>query len=162
MFMSRITTYTLALVAAVLVIPPSLLADTTPSLRVQIEDTVINLDLQQLDALPQTEFTTTTIWTDDEVHFSGVTLHDLLEHIEASGTQVKLTAVNDYASTLSIQDVTPHAPLIATRLDGETMSVREKGPFWVIYPFDSGAEYRTEINFTRSVWQLVSMTILDE
>jgi hypothetical protein len=34
------------------------------------------------------------------------------------------------------------------------MSLREKGPLWIIYPFDSSPEYQTELTYSRSIWQL--------
>jgi hypothetical protein len=34
------------------------------------------------------------------------------------------------------------------------MSLREKGPLWIIYPFDSSPEYQTELIYSRSIWQL--------
>jgi hypothetical protein len=34
------------------------------------------------------------------------------------------------------------------------MSLREKGPLWVIYPYDSDPAYRTEETYSRSIWQL--------
>jgi hypothetical protein len=39
-------------------------------------------------------------------------------------------------------------------MDGKTMSVRDKGPLWIIYPYDSSADYRTEVVYSRSIWQL--------
>jgi len=34
------------------------------------------------------------------------------------------------------------------------MPVREKGPLWIIYPFDATNAYRTESHYARSIWQL--------
>ena len=40
------------------------------------------------------------------------------------------------------------------------MSVRDKGPVWVLYPFDAGAEYRTDLIYERSIWQLDRIDVL--
>ena len=40
------------------------------------------------------------------------------------------------------------------------MSVREKGPIWVIYPYDHDADYRTDTIFSRSIWQLDRIDVL--
>jgi len=40
------------------------------------------------------------------------------------------------------------------------MSVREKGPLWVIYPYDSDAKFRTEVIYSRSIWQLDRLAIV--
>ncbi len=161
MLLSRITTLTLALVAALIIIPLSLAADNLHSLRVQTTNIDFSLDLEELDAMPQTEFSTSTIWTDEIVHFSGVTLFDLLNNFDIEGTEIEFVAVNDYIATIPFAEITPEAPLIATRMNGATMSVRNKGPFWVVYPYDAAMIYRTEVNFTRSVWQLSALNISD-
>lgn len=35
------------------------------------------------------------------------------------------------------------------------MSVRDKGPLWVIYPYDSDPALQSEVTYARSIWQLV-------
>ena len=42
------------------------------------------------------------------------------------------------------------------------MSVREKGPLWVIYPFDSDPEYQTEVIYSRSIWQLDRIVVEED
>jgi len=39
------------------------------------------------------------------------------------------------------------------------MSVRDKGPLFVIYPFDSKAELKSEQYYSRAAWQVRSITI---
>jgi hypothetical protein len=39
------------------------------------------------------------------------------------------------------------------------MSVRDKGPLWLIYPYDSKAEYQSETIYSRSIWQLVKIDL---
>ncbi|MDP5360810.1 MAG: oxidoreductase, partial [Paracoccaceae bacterium] len=29
-----------------------------------------------------------------------------------------------------------------------------KGPLWVVYPYDMSADYRSEVIYYRSIWQL--------
>ncbi|MDJ0993141.1 MAG: oxidoreductase [Dinoroseobacter sp.] len=121
----------------------------------------IQLSLEDLDAMEQTEFTTTTIWTDGSNRFSGVSVLSLLQSVDAEGTTLQMSALNDYSVEMPLADLEDGAPILATRMDGETMSVREKGPYWIIYPFDRGARYQTESNFARSVWQLKQLKVLD-
>jgi hypothetical protein len=39
------------------------------------------------------------------------------------------------------------------------MSVRDKGPLWLVYPYDSAAKYQSEVVFSRSIWQLNRLEI---
>ena len=40
------------------------------------------------------------------------------------------------------------------------MTVRDKGPFWIIYPFDSNPDYQSEVIYSRSIWQLNRLEVL--
>lgn len=121
----------------------------------------IELSIEALDLLEQVEFKTTTIWTDGEVTFSGVPLKVLLNHFEANGETVEMTALNDYAVTMPFADLEDNAPIVATRMNGELMSVRDKGPYWVVYPYDRDAKYQNETVYSRSIWQLNRLKVMD-
>ena len=112
------------------------------------------LDRGLLDSLPQHEFTTSTIWTEGTATYSGVLLRDLLAAAGASGGTVELIALNDYTITMPAADAKADGPLLAYLADGNPMSRRDKGPVWLIYPFDDVASYRTEQTYARSIWQL--------
>lgn len=118
-------------------------------------------DLAMLDALPQETFTTTTIWTDGALTFSGPPLAAVLQAAGADGTRIVARALNDYAVDIPAAEIGSRFPILATRINGETFGVRDKGPIWIIYPFDSETEWRTEVNFGRSVWQLAALTMAD-
>jgi hypothetical protein len=40
------------------------------------------------------------------------------------------------------------------------MSVREKGPLFVMYPFDEQPALRTSVYFGRCIWQLKAIEVL--
>jgi hypothetical protein len=50
--------------------------------------------------------------------------------------------------------------MLALERDGAPMSVRDKGPIWVIYPYDSGSEWRSEQVFSRSIWHLNRIEVM--
>ncbi|MGC5198358.1 hypothetical protein [Aphanothece microscopica] len=118
-------------------------------------------DLAMLDALPQEAFTTTTIWTDGALAFSGPSLAVVLEAAGASGTRLVARAVNDYSVEIPLAEIDGRYPILATRINGQTFGVRDKGPIWIVYPYDAGAAWRTEVNFGRSVWQLAVLTLVE-
>lgn len=111
-------------------------------------------DMAMLRALPVSSFETSTIWTEGVKEFSGVSLYDFLEAIGAGGTSLQAIALNDYAVEIPISDARNGGPIIAYEIDGKPMSVREKGPLWIVYPYDADAGYRTETIYSRSIWQL--------
>lgn len=123
--------------------------------------TVTQYSLDDLRAIDATEFETTTIWTDGPQTFTGVSLHVLLESIGAEGSALAATAINDYAIEIPVTDAIPGGPIIAYERNGATMSVRDKGPLWIVYPYDSNPEYQSEVTYSRSIWQLDRLELLD-
>jgi hypothetical protein len=117
-------------------------------------DASAQFDLEMLEALAATTIETSTIWTDGVHSFQGVSLAVLSERLGISGTNLRALAVNDYAVEIPLSDAVENGPIIAYKMDGKTMSVRDKGPLWIIYPYDSSADYRTEVVYSRSIWQL--------
>ena len=122
-------------------------------------DGVAELDRELLDALPQHSFATSTIWTEGVTEYQGVLLSDLLVALGASGQTIKATAINDYQIEIPVAELAADGPLLAYLADGEPMSVREKGPIWVIYPYDAVPAYRSEQTYARSIWQLTRLAI---
>ena len=121
----------------------------------------IQLNLEELDALAQIEFTTNTIWLNGETHFSGVSLKALLRQFAIKGNKIEMTALDGYAVSMPIADLEDNAPIISTRLNGKIIPIRENGPYWVVFPYDSDKKYQTEINFARSIWQLKHIRVMD-
>lgn len=116
-------------------------------------------DLEMLDALPQHITKATTPWYDGEHEFSGVVIGDLLHTLGAKGDSLTVTALNDYSAEIPLADLEQYPVILATRVDGEELSVRDKGPLFVIYPFDQDSTLYNEVIFGRSVWQVASLTV---
>lgn len=111
-------------------------------------------DLAMLEAFDAVEIETTTIWTDGMQTFVGVELDDLLAAVGAEGASLRAIAHNDYAVDIPVSDAIDGGPIVAYLRNGAAMSLREKGPLWVIYPFDRSPDYQSELIYSRSIWQL--------
>lgn len=116
-------------------------------------------DLDMLRSLPTTTFSTTTIWTRGVSEYTGVSLYDLLEALVADGANIHAVALNEYAVDIPASDAVEGGPIIAYEMDGKTMRIRDKGPLWIIYPFDDVPEYKSEVVYSRSIWQLKRLEI---
>ncbi len=119
----------------------------------------IALTLGALDAMEQEQFTTTTIWSEGDSTFSGVPLKALLASLGVVSGTVEAIALNDYSVSIPVDELEDDVPIVATRTNGATMSVREKGPFWIVYPYDRDARFRSETAYSRSIWQLNRLSI---
>lgn len=129
------------------------LADQT-LLTVTGPDGARSYDLAALEALETVQFATATIWTEGTPEFTGVPLMTLLEDAGIAEGTVMATAINDYAVQIPVDEITAEYPVVAYRVDGQTMSVRDKGPLWVVYPYDANPDLQSEIAYSRSIWQL--------
>jgi len=119
-----------------------------------------SFDLTLLQQLPQTSFSTKTPWYAQPRKFSGVLLRDLLAGVGAApGATIKAVALNDYRVDIPADDAARHGALLAYLLDDQPMSVREKGPLVIIYPFDDKPELRDAVHYSRAIWQLRSLEI---
>ncbi|MBA85574.1 molybdopterin-dependent oxidoreductase [Thalassobius sp. S69A] len=118
-------------------------------------------DMAMLRALPAQEITTSTIWTAGDQTFVGVALKDLAQAVGAEGAILRSYAINDYSVDIPASDAIEGGPIIAYQLNGAAMSVRDKGPLWIVYPYDSASSYRTEVIYSRSIWQLDRIQITD-
>ena len=116
-------------------------------------------DLPMLDALPQGRFQGETPWTKGITVFTGPLGSAILDAVGASGTVMRVAALNDYSADVPVADFREHPVILATRHDGALMSVRDQGPLWVIYPMDREPALRIESTYTRSVWQVTAIDI---
>ena len=114
----------------------------------------LTFDREALMALPVTTIETSTIWTEGTHSFTGVALSDLMNLLGVDGGTLLATAINDYTVEIPVSDAVEGGPIVAYLMDGAEMQVRDKGPLWIVYPYDANADYRSEVIYARSIWQL--------
>lgn len=124
-------------------------------------DDVARFDRDMLQALSAATVTTGTIWTEGMVQFTGVRLKTLLDAVGVTDGTLDATAINDYAVEIPVSDAVEDGPIIAYEMNGAPMSVRDKGPLWIVYPYDDDPDYRTEVIYSRSIWQLDRIIVRD-
>lgn len=118
-----------------------------------------DFDMAMLNKLPGRVTTTKTPWYDTAQTFAGPLGASLLNAVGASGTMLRVTALNDYVSEIPIADFKDYPVILATTLGGQEMSVRDKGPIFVIYPFDEQPSFNNETYYGRSAWQVKSIEV---
>lgn len=123
------------------------------------EGDVAQLDREMLEALGTVKVQTKTPWYENPVVFEGVPMKALMEYVGAEGSEVTLTALNDYQSTVPMEDFDKFNTILAMKRDGEVMPIREKGPLWLIYPYDTDPELHTDKYYSRSVWQVKALQV---
>lgn len=123
------------------------------------DGSVARFDREQLENLGVSTVRTDTPWYDDTVTFEGVLAEKLLDHVGATGQVVVATALNQYQAEIPLSDFLKKGVLLALKADGDYLAIRDKGPIFIIYPFDSDSSLRNETHFARSVWQVKELKI---
>lgn len=149
---------TIAFLAAFALAAPALAQD-VPSVTISSDAGSVTLDRNELEALGLVSINTKTPWNEGEVHFEGVPLTVLLEKANASGETAVVVALNDYSVDVPTSDFTEFGAILAIKRDGEYMPVDDKGPFFVIYPFDSNPILQGQPYYGRAVWQVKEIVV---
>ena len=119
-------------------------------------------DMAALARMKQRTIRTATPWYDRPHEFTGPLLREVLS---AAGVpagargSARFAALNDYKVEIPLEDAREHDVVVARLLDGQPMSAREKGPLFVIYPFDEKPGLRTAVYYSRCIWQLKSIEL---
>lgn len=124
------------------------------SIGVTNKDGAAQFDRAMLEALGPVSFETTTPWYSGPVTFEGVPLAKVLKAVEAKGKTLVAVALNNYSAELPVEDAMKYNVILALKRNGEYMSVRDKGPLFIVYPYDSVPELKNQKFYSRSVWQL--------
>lgn len=111
--------------------------------------------LEDLERLGTTSFVSKNNWMEGTHKFEGVPFQKFLDAVGADGEKLQAVALNEYSAEIPMDAVKDKPALLVTRIDGETISVREKGPVWILYPqTDDHPEYRNPPFTHYMVWQL--------
>jgi hypothetical protein len=125
--------------------------------RISIANTPENtalFDREMLEQMGVTKVQTSTPWTDGQPVFEGVLMRELLKRVGASGHTITAVALNDYKVKLPISDFEKYPIILAYKMDGQVLKVRDKGPLWIIYPQDEFSELRDKSVHQKWIWQI--------
>ena len=123
------------------------------------EDGKAVFDIASLEKLGSVSFQTTSPWYNGRTTFTGISLQKLMDYVGANGSVVKVTALNDYTTVIPLSDFKKYNVILALKINGEYMRIRDKGPLFIVYPYDSIPELNNQIFYSRSAWQVSSMKI---
>lgn len=112
-----------------------------------------------LAAMPRHVIETGTPWQDGRSRFEGVRMSDFLRAMGLDKGAVMITGLDGYAAEFPVEEADRYDVILADRRDGKELSIRDRGPLFVIYNFDAEKGRIGEAQHNRSVWQVVSMRV---
>lgn len=133
--------------------------DTILSVTGNVTGGEINLTLAQIEDMGRASIVTTTPWHDGPTTFEGVPMARFLEAVGAQGTTAYVHALNDFSIDIPLSDLTRFDAIMAFKTDGKYMEIADKGPLFIVFPYDDVSEVRNELFYARSVWQIHSIEI---
>jgi len=120
---------------------------------------VASLPAEFFKQLPQHSFVTKTPWYKKPVQFTGPLLRDVLAAVKVKGRVIHAVALDDYQVSIPFSDAEKFDVILAHTMDGENLTPKNKGPLFVVYPYDSKPELQTVRFYERSIWQLKALRL---
>ncbi len=116
-------------------------------------------DRAMLEALGVETVVTHTAWTTGPQTFEGVPVKAVLEAVGAEGTTAHCVALNDYTVDVPLSEFSEYPALMALKMNGSYIRVRDKGPVWIVFPVDDFPELDRPEIWRHWIWQLKRMEI---
>jgi hypothetical protein len=123
------------------------------------KDGTAQFDRAMLEGLGMVSFETMTPWYKEPVKFEGVPLAKLMDAVGAKGEKLVAVALNDYNTEIPLEDFTKYNVILAIKRNGEYMSVRDKGPLFIVYDFDGNPDLKSQKFYSRSAWQVARFEV---
>jgi hypothetical protein len=119
------------------------------------------LDLATIEQMGVVRYLVHDPWLDEDLEFSGVLLSTFLDVLGASpeAQAVHFVAIDDYAVDITVEDIRRWPILLATRTNGAPMSLEDKGPTRVIFPYDQVAEIDQLLYKDLWIWQIAEIEV---
>ncbi|MBB5017505.1 hypothetical protein HNQ59_000774 [Chitinivorax tropicus] len=114
-------------------------------------------DDRQLESMPQTGIQTYTQWNPDDVHYEGPKLSHFLKLRHANS--VTVIAANGYVSSLPLADIERYQPILALSGNGRKLTIKEKGPYLIMFPYRQHSELRRVSRENLFVWYVKKIIV---
>ena len=79
--------------------------------------------------------------------------------LNADATTLKGKSLNDYPIEVSIADAREWPTIVAVKLDGKYMSVRDKGPLWLVDLRHMRAQFGNDKFNACWIWQIATIEV---
>jgi hypothetical protein len=119
----------------------------------------VTLTMEQIAALPQRELKEQPTSFPEPLTFKGPNLAEVLKLAGATGSDLTLSAADDYKVDISAKDIADFNPILAIEKNGARMAPDDFGPFFVMWPFKEKPEIDNETYQAKAIWQVVKIEV---
>lgn len=89
----------------------------------------------------------------------GPLIREIFAAAGITGTKITARALDGYELDIPMEDVQNYDVVAAVEVDGKPLSVRDRGPAWIVYPTVDHPELKDALYEARSVWQLKELIV---
>jgi hypothetical protein len=116
----------------------------------------LEFDRDTLERIGLIRYTSRNHWYDQPVTYEGVPGSALLAvvGVPPGATRLRARALNDYVVHIPLADFRDWPVMFALKLDGQYLTVKDKGPIWVVYPNHLDPHLGGMSYQGRWIWQL--------
>lgn len=113
-----------------------------------------------LEAMDQQEIQTSNDFVDGVATFRGPSAFALIDQIGRAGSDVvRMTAANDYFIDIDIMELADYGAILALEMNDKPLTIRDRGPIWLMYPIDQFEELQDSSINNRLIWQLETIEL---
>lgn len=133
-----------------------------PKLKIIHGDKSVQFSPAELEHLGSYRLHTASFWYEGRRVFEGPLFRDVLKAAGIDQVKaVRITAHDDYSQIIPQQDWLEWPTLIATREDGKPLSLKDKGPYRLIYPQNMNPELENIRYRPRWVWVIRTIEVVE-
>ena len=133
---------------------PPIILEITGASKTAAGSSTKQYDIGALEQMTTIDVITETPWTEGTNTFHGVLMRNLLDDANFQGPSVTAVALNDYTVEIPIADFINNDVILAFKKNGEYLTVRGKGPLWIISPWSDVKLLQSQVYYSRSIWQV--------
>lgn len=125
--------------------------------------TPVKFALKDLEKLERKDYLTAippSLGVSGRHDWQGIPVSAVLEAAKAQHySRLRVTALDGYEVYIPVSDLTSFNPILAYRKDSQYIGILDKGPLFLIYPFDSSPKLQTMEYINRTIWQVSAIVL---
>ena len=112
-----------------------------------------SVTIADLEKLTITEFSVMDPYKKEQRTYSGITVRDLVKHYAKDGVKtISIKATDGYEVQFTHSEWLRWDIMLATRLNGKHIPLRESGPARIVMPFDTALDMDKVIYRPKWIW----------
>lgn len=129
------------------------------SLKIQNQEKYI-VYINDIDEKYVESISTNTPWHDDIAKYTGILIQNFLEQYEnGEFSEISISAMNGYTVDADIRTFVNAGAMLVWLMNDAPISVHNKGPIVVIFPWSQNGSLREDIFTSLAVWHVNSIHI---